>query len=66
MYIDVNGNKYKSYEDYVNSPDLDPEVIYIRLAAGVKTPQNEYEMKLKSQMDEIIANGGTVETNLNF
>ena len=66
MYIDVDGNKYKSYEDYVNSPDLDPEVIYIKLAAGIRMPQNEYEMKLKSQMDEIIANGGTVETNLNF
>lgn len=66
MYIDVDGNKYKSYEDYVNSPVLDPEVIYIKLAAGVRTPQNEYEMKLKAQMDEIIANGGTVETNLSF
>ena len=66
MYIDVDGNKYKSYEDYVNSPVLVPEVIYIKLAAGVRTPQNEYEMKLKSQMDEIIANGGTLETNLNF
>ena len=66
MYIDVDGNKYNSYEDYANSPDLDLEVIYIKLAAGVRTPQNEYEMKLKSQMDEIIANGGTVETNLNF
>ncbi len=64
MYID--GNKYKSYEDYINSPDLDPKDIYYKLLAGVRTPQNEYEIKLKAEMDEIIAQGGTVETNLNF
>lgn len=23
MYIDAEGRKYKSYEEYVNSPDLD-------------------------------------------
>ena len=66
MYIDVDGKKYKSYDEYVNSPDLDPENVYYKLLAGVRTPQNEYEIKLKAQMDEIIANGGTVETNLNF
>ena len=66
MYIDVDGNKYKSYEDYVNSPDLDPEEVYYKLLAGVRTHQNECEIKLEAQMDEIIANGGTVETNLNF
>lgn len=66
MYIDVDGKKYKSYEDYVNSPDLDPEVIYIKLAAGVRTPQNEYEINLKTEMDEIRAKGQIIETNLNF
>ena len=66
MYIDVDGNKYKSYEDYVNSPDLDPEVIYIKLAAGVRTPQNEYERRLKAEIDEMRAKGQIIETNLNF
>ena len=66
MYLGIDGKLYKSYKEYANSPDLDPEDIYYKLLAGVRTPQNEYEMKLKSQMDEIIANGGTVETILNF
>ena len=66
MYIDVDGNKYKSYKDYVNSPDLDPENIYIKLLAGVRTPQNDKERTIKAEMDEIIANDGIVETYLNF
>jgi hypothetical protein len=66
MYIDVDGNKYKSYEDYVNSPDLDPENVYYKLLAGIRIPQNEYEIKLKAQMDEIHAKGQIIETNLNF
>ena len=66
MYIDVDGKKYKSYEDYVNSPDLDPENVYYKLLAGIRIPQNEYEIKLKAQMDEIHAKGQIIETNLNF
>ena len=66
MYIDVDGNKYKSYEDYVNSPDLDPENVYYKLLAGVRKPQNNYEIKLKAEMDEIRAKGQIIETNLNF
>lgn len=66
MYIDPDGKKYNSYMDYVNSPDLDTETIYIKLLAGVRTPQNETERRIREQMDEIIANGGIVETSLNF
>lgn len=66
MYIDIDGNKYKSYKDYVNSPDLDPETVYIKLLSGVRTPQNNEERKIKAEMNEIIANGGIVETSLNF
>ena len=66
MYIDVDGNKYESYKYYVNSPDLDPETVYFKLLSGSRTPQNEEERKIKAEMDEIIANGGIVETNLNF
>ena len=29
MYIDEDGNKYESYKDYANSPDLDLEDIQI-------------------------------------
>lgn len=66
MYIDADGNKYESYKEYANSPDLDLENIYIKLLAGVRTPQNDFERKVKAEMDEIIANGGIVEINLNF
>lgn len=66
MYIDADGNKYESYKDYVNSPDLDPETVYFKLLSGSRTPQNEEERKIKAEMDEIIANGGIVETCLNF
>ena len=66
MYKDPDGNIYDSYEDYVNSPDLDPETLYIKLLSGTRTPQNEEERKIKAEMDEIIANGGIVETCLNF
>ena len=66
MYIDADGNKYESYKDYVDSPDLDPENIYVKLLSGVRTPQKDEERKIKAEMDEIIANGGIVETNFNF
>ncbi|AGB29617.1 hypothetical protein Prede_2353 [Prevotella dentalis DSM 3688] len=41
MYIDAEGHKYKSYEGYVNSPDLDLDLIYSKLWSGERTPQNE-------------------------
>ena len=66
MYIDEDGNKYESYKDYANSPDLDLEDIYIKLLAGVRTPQNDFERKVKAEMEEILAKGGKIETNLNF
>ena len=48
MYIDADGNKYESYKDYVDSPDLDPETVYVKLLSGVRTPQNDEERsKLK-------------------
>lgn len=37
MYKDPDGNFYDSYEDYVNSPDLDPETVYIKLLSGSRT-----------------------------
>jgi hypothetical protein len=45
MYIDADGNKYESYKDYVNSPELDSYSIYIKLLAGVRTPQNDEEKR---------------------
>ena len=31
MYIDTEGRKYKSYEEYVNAPDIDLDLIYAKL-----------------------------------
>ena len=66
MYIDIDGNRYESYKDYANSPDLEPEDIYIKLLSGARTPQNDEERKIKAEMDGIIAKGGIVETNIKF
>lgn len=43
MYIDTDGNKYESYKDYVNSPDLDLETVYLKLLSGSRPPQSEDE-----------------------
>lgn len=66
MFIDPDGNKYESYKDYVNSPDLDPETVYLKLLSGSRTPQNDEERKLKEWMDEMHAQGKIVETDFNF
>lgn len=66
MYIDTDGNKYESYKDYVNSPDLDLETVYLKLLSGSRPPQSEDERRIKAEMDEIHARGEIVETNLNF
>lgn len=66
MYIDADGNKYESYKDYVDSPDLYPETVYIKLLSEAMTPQNDEERKIKDEMDEIHARGEIVETSLNF
>lgn len=47
MYIDAEGRKYKSYEEYVNSPDLDLDLIYAKLWSGERTPQNQQEKEIK-------------------
>ena len=66
MYIDADGNKYESYKDYVNSPELDSYTIFIKLLSGVRTPQNDEEKKMKEWMDEMHAQGKIIETDFNF
>ena len=53
MYKDPLGNTYASYEEYVNSPDLDTDLIWIKLWRGVRTPQNDNERRIKKELDEI-------------
>ncbi len=61
MYKDVFGNTYESYEDYVNSPDLDTDLVYIKLWRGERTPQNDEERRIKKELDEMKAKGQTPE-----
>jgi len=61
MYKDVFGNTYESYEEYVNSPDLDTDLVYIKLWRGERTPQNDEEREAKKILDEMKAKGQTPE-----
>ena len=63
MYIDAEGRKYKSYDEYVNSPDLDLDLIYAKLWSGERTPQNEQEKEIKKELDEMKSLGMKLELN---
>lgn len=63
MYIDAEGRKYKSYEEYVNSPDLDLDLIYAKLWSGERTPQNQQEKEIKKELDKMKSLGMKLELN---
>ena len=63
MYTDVEGHKYNSYEEYVNSPDLDLDLIYSKLWTGERTPQNKREEEIKKELDEMTSQGKKLELN---
>ena len=63
MYTDIDGHKYNSYEKYVNSPDLDLDLIYSKLWTGERTPQNKREEEIKKELDEMKSQGKNLELN---
>lgn len=63
MYIDAEGHKYKSYEEYVNSQNLDLDLVYSKLWSGERTPQNEREKEIKKELDEMKSQGEKIELN---
>jgi hypothetical protein len=63
MYIDAEGRKYKNYEECVNSPDLDLDLIYAKLWSGERTPQNQQEKEIKKELDEMKSLGMKLELN---
>lgn len=63
MYKDPLGNTYASYEEYVNSPDLDNDLICIKLWRGERTPQNDEEIRIKKELDEMDRKGLVPEFN---
>ena len=65
-YTDSDGNVYESYEAYCNSPDLDDYTIMLKLHAGSRTPQNDYERRLLAEIKEIERNGGLIDFSENI
>lgn len=63
MYIDAEGHKYKSCEEYVNSQNLDLDLVYSKLWSGERTPQNEREKEIKKELDEMKSQGKKIELN---
>lgn len=63
MNTDVEGYKYKSYEEYVNSSNLDLDLIYSKLWTGERTPQNKWEEEIKKELDEMKSQGKNLELN---
>ncbi len=51
-YIDSDGNFYESYDAYCNSPDLDMDLIQVKLWKGQRTPQNDFERALLKELED--------------
>lgn len=60
-YRDPDGNVYESYEAYCNSPNLDAYTIMLKLHAGSRTPQNDWERNLLEGMKEAEAKGELID-----
>ena len=65
-YIAPDGSKYESYEAYCNSPDLDTHTIMLKLHAGTRIPQNQFERNLLEEMKEIERRGGMIDFSENI
>lgn len=65
-YVDVDGNVYESREAFYNSPDLDMYRVMIYLHSGARTPQNNWERNLLSEMREIEASGQQIDFSENI
>jgi hypothetical protein len=63
MFIDAEGHKYNHYEEYINSPDLDLDLIYSKLWSGERTPQGEQEKEIKKELDKMKSRGEKLELN---
>jgi len=57
-WTDDLGNEYNTFEDYCNSPHLDPDIIFNYLAQGKRTPQNEKEIRWQAEGIRLKKAGG--------
>ncbi len=51
-FIAPDGTTYDSYEAYCNDPDLDMDLIQVKLWKGQRTPQNDFERALLKELEE--------------
>lgn len=51
-YRAPDGTLYDTYQDYVNAPDLDTDIIQSKLWTGERKPQNDFERKLLKEINE--------------
>lgn len=59
MYkVPIDG-EFESYNDYINSKDLDTDLIGLHLWLGDRTPQNDFEREYKKELDEMREKGKT-------
>ena len=65
QYLDAEGNVYESYDAYCKSSDLDLYTMMLKLHAGSRTPQNDFERGLLKEMQEIEAGGGMIDFSEN-
>lgn len=61
MYKDELGNTYASYEEYVNSPFLDSDLVRLKLWKGERTTRNDEERRIKEELDELKHKGLSFE-----
>jgi len=66
MYEAPDGLLYASYEAYCNDPDLDDHTVMLKLHAGSRTPQNDYERHLLQEMRDIEARGEQIDFSENI
>ncbi len=64
-YTDPEGYVHESYEAYCNSPDLDPDLVVIKLWKGQREPQNDYERKVLAELQEMKRKGQHFEVDFN-
>ena len=60
-YVAPDGTVYKSYEEYVNSPDLDLDLVQLKLYQRQRKPQNDSEERLLSEIKKAEKEGKYLE-----
>jgi len=60
-YIAPDGSVYASYQDYCNAPDLDLDLVQVKLWNGQRTPQNDFERRLLKEIQAASEQGRYLE-----